>query len=49
MRYPMPKIQDMPLKLEGFHWASALDLKMGYYNIHLDDPSKKLCTLTEAV
>ena len=45
MPYPMPKIQDMLLKLEGFRWATALDLNMGYYNIRLDDPSKKLCTL----
>ena len=45
MPYPMPKIQDMLLKLEGFQWATALNLNMGYYNIRLDDPSKKLYTL----
>ena len=33
--YPLPKIQDLMLKLEGFQYASALDLNMGYYHIHL--------------
>ena len=43
--YPLPKIQDMLLKMEGFQWATALDLNMGYYHIRLDAESKKLCTL----
>ena len=45
MPYPMPEIQDMLLKLEGFQWATTLDLNISYYNICLDDSSKKLCTL----
>ena len=28
--FPIPKIQDMLLKLKGFTYASALDLNMGY-------------------
>ena len=32
------------MKLEGFTYATALDLNMGYYHIRLDDASKKLCT-----
>ena len=28
--YPLPKIQDMLLKLEGFQWTTSLDLNMGY-------------------
>ena len=41
----MPKIQDMLLKLEGFTYATSLDLNMGYYHIELHPESKKLCTL----
>jgi hypothetical protein len=29
--FPIPKIQDMLLKLKGFTYVSALDLNMGYY------------------
>ena len=28
--YPIPKIQDLLLKLAGFKWATSLDLNMGY-------------------
>lgn len=35
----------MLLKLEGFRYATSLDLNMGYYHIRLDNFSKKLCTL----
>ena len=31
--YPIPNIQDMLLNLEGFQWATSLDLNMGYYHI----------------
>ena len=43
--YPLPKIQDLMLKLEGFQYASALDLNMGYYHIHLTPASRRLCTI----
>ena len=43
--YPIPKIQDMLLKLEGFQYATSLDLNMGYYHIELTPESKQLCTL----
>ena len=43
--YPIPKIQDLLLKLEGFKWATSLDLNMGYYHIHLNPFSKSLCTI----
>ena len=33
--YPIPKIQDLLLKLEGFRYGTALDLNMGYYHIEL--------------
>ena len=43
--YPIPKISDVMLKLEGFQYATSLDLNMGYYHIKLDPESAKLCTL----
>jgi RNase H-like domain found in reverse transcriptase/Reverse transcriptase (RNA-dependent DNA polymerase)/Integrase zinc binding domain/Retroviral aspartyl protease len=43
--FPLPKIQDLLLKLEGFQYASSLDLNMGYYHIELSPQSKKLCTI----
>ena len=44
--YPIPKIQDLLLKLEGFKYGTALDLNMGYYHIELSSESKELCTIT---
>ena len=43
--FPLPKIQDLMLKLEGFSYATSLDLNMGYYHIELDLFSKELCTI----
>jgi len=43
--YPIPNIQDMLLNLEGFQWATSLDLNVGYYHIRLDPSSKELCTI----
>ena len=43
--YPIPHIQDMLLNLEGFKYATSLDLNMGYYHLELDDKSKELCTI----
>jgi hypothetical protein len=31
--------------MEGFTFASALDLNMGYYHIKLDPDAQKLCTI----
>ena len=42
--YPIPKIQDMLLKLEGFLFATSLDLNMGYYHIELTPNAAHLCT-----
>jgi len=42
--FPLPKISDLLLKLEGFRYATAIDLSMGYYHIPLDEESQKLCT-----
>jgi Reverse transcriptase (RNA-dependent DNA polymerase)/RNase H-like domain found in reverse transcriptase len=35
----------MLLKLEGFQYATSLDLNMGYYHIELSPESKRLCTI----
>ena len=44
--YPIPKIQDLLMKLEGFqYYATSLDLNMGYYHIELSPNSKRLCTI----
>jgi Reverse transcriptase (RNA-dependent DNA polymerase) len=43
--FPIPNIQDMLLNLEGFQYATSLDLNMGYYHMKLCPDSKKLCTL----
>ena len=41
----MLKINEMLLKLEGFHYATSLDLNMGYYHIRLSKNSSNLCTI----
>ena len=43
--FPLPKIQDLLLKLEEFKYASSLDLKMGYNYIKLCPFSRKVCTI----
>jgi hypothetical protein len=43
--FPIPKIGDMIRSMEGFTFASALDLTMGYYHIKLDADVQKLCTI----
>jgi hypothetical protein len=42
--FPLPKISDLLQKLEGFSYATAIDLSMGYYHVKLDEESSKLCT-----
>ena len=42
--FPLPRIADLLLKLEGFTYATALDLSMGYYHIPLTEEASKLCT-----
>ena len=43
--YPLPRIQDLLLKLEGFQHATSLDLNMGYYHVELSPHSRELCTI----
>ena len=46
MPHPLPKTQDLLLKLQGFQWATALDLNMGHCHIRLDADSCKLHAMT---
>ncbi len=43
--FPLPKITDILQKLEGFQYATSLDLNMGYYHIALTPNSSRLCTV----
>ena len=43
--FPIPKIQELLLNLEGFQYATSLDLNMGYYHIELNPTSKRYCTI----
>ena len=42
--FPIPKISTVLQEMEGFTYATALDLNMGYYTIRLDPDSQKICT-----
>ena len=46
MPCPLPKTQDLLLKLQGFQWATAPDLNMGCCHVRLDADSCKLCVMT---
>ena len=43
--YPLPKISDILQQMEGFSYATALDLNMGYYHIVLDAASADICAI----
>ncbi len=43
--YPIPKISTIIQELEGFTYATALDLNMGYYTIRLDPTASEMCTI----
>jgi hypothetical protein len=43
--YPIPKISTTLQELEGFTYATALDLNMGYYTIRLDPRTVKMFTI----
>jgi hypothetical protein len=43
--YPIPKISTTLQELEGFTYATALDLNMGYYIIRFDPMASKMCTI----
>ncbi len=43
--FPIPKISPVLQELEGFTYATALDLNMGYYTISLDLKVARICTI----
>jgi hypothetical protein len=43
--YPIPKISTTLQELEGFTYATTLDLNMGYYTIRLDPTAAEMCTI----
>ena len=43
--FPIPKISTVLQELEGFTYATALDLNMGYYTIGLDPDASRICTI----
>ncbi len=43
--YPIPKISTTLQELEGFTYATTLDLNMGYYAIRLDPTAAEMCTI----
>ena len=42
---PYPLISTTLQELEGFTYATTLDLNMGYYTIRLDPTAAKMCTI----
>ncbi len=43
--FPIPKISMVLQEIEGFSFATALDLNMGYYTIRWDPDASKICTI----
>jgi hypothetical protein len=43
--YPVPQISTTLQELEGFTYATTLNLNMGYYTIRLDPTAAKMCTI----
>ena len=43
--YSIPKIATMLQDMEGFTFATSLDLNMGYYTIRLDPDVQNICTI----
>ena len=43
--YPLPRIGDILQNLEGFQYATSLDLNMGYYHIRLSESSSDMTTI----
>jgi hypothetical protein len=43
--FPIPKISKVLQELEGFTFAAALDLNIGYYTIRLDSDASQNFTI----
>jgi hypothetical protein len=42
--FPLPKISSILQEIEGFTYATAIDLNMGYYTIRSDPDAQEICT-----
>ncbi len=42
---PIPKRSTVVQEIEGFSYATALDLKLGYYTIRMDPDASKICNI----
>lgn len=47
--YQIPTVEDLTLKLSGSQFYSVLDLKDGFWQIELEEESKKLCTFSTPI
>lgn len=43
--FPLPKIGETLQQMEGFTYASAVDMNMGYYHLTLDLATREICSL----
>ena len=43
--FPLPIIDDVVWKINGFTYATCLDLNRGYYHFVIDEESCKLCRI----
>ena len=43
--FPIAQISTVLQELEGFTYATALDINTGYYTIRLDPDASKICTI----
>ncbi len=43
--FPLPKVADMLQQMDGFTFATAIDLNMGYYHLKLDAETMKICAI----
>ena len=43
--FHLPNIDDIIWKMQGFTFATCLDLNRGYYHFRLDEASQKLCAI----
>ena len=43
--FPLPKISTVLQEIEGFSYATTLDLNMGYYAIRLEPDASRVCTI----
>ena len=44
-KWPISKISTILQELQGFNWATLVDLNMGYYTIRTDPDSQEMCAL----